>query len=294
MEPIDNLASLQGMPVVAFDEGLRLGRVRDVFIDKRAKRIQGVSLRSGLRLKEKDAYVELTDILKIGHDVIIVKGRDAVRPLDDDMIPNSLRHLKGFKITTRDGAWIGEVADLNVNRENGTISEMILKDDTLMEVDAEDIALGPDVVVVPSAYLDRITRPENARRGLLGRVFGPANVTDSLREKYEEIKDLVSGGRGADKMLETLRSGSEKTRETVWRTSRRIQETLDQMRRKRGREEGDIAAEDSGYQGAEAEHAGRTHAAADPRGAGAAPHAGPFTEEEGRPDRPSPTDGRPD
>jgi sporulation protein YlmC with PRC-barrel domain len=294
MKSIDNLASLQGMPVVALEEGRRLGRVRDVFIDRDAKRIQGVSFRSGLWHKEKDAYVDLKDILKIGCDVIIVSGQDAARSLDDDMTSNSLRHLKGFKITTRDGAWIGEVADLNVNRENGTISEIILKEDTLIEVDAEDIVIGPDVVVVPSAYVDRIKQPDSESRGLLGRVFGQTNVTDSLRDKYEEIKASVSSGKSTEKMFETLRSGSEITRETVLRTSHRIQETLEQIRRKREQGEGDIPEGDSSYQGTEAEHAGRTFAAADPQDVAAESHAGLYSEEEGHPKRQPPAEERPD
>ena len=260
MEPIDKLATLHGVPVVAFEEGLRLGRVHDVFIDKSAKRIQGISFRNRLWGKENEAYVDLSDILKMGRDVIIVSGQAAASPLIEDMTPSSLRQLKGFKITTRDGAWIGEVADLNVNRENGTISEIILKDDTLLEVDAEDIVLGPDVVVVPSHYVERITPPDTERKGLLGRVFGPAAVADSLRDKYEEIRASVGSGKGAEKMFETLRSGSEKTRKTVKRTSRRIQETLEQMRKSREREAPPVGEETDGYQGVEAEHAGRTYA----------------------------------
>ena len=37
VEAIDNVASLlQGMPVLAFEEGLRLGRLQGVFIDRQA------------------------------------------------------------------------------------------------------------------------------------------------------------------------------------------------------------------------------------------------------------------
>jgi sporulation protein YlmC with PRC-barrel domain len=280
MEPIkDNLAHIQGMPVVAFEEGLRLGRVHDVFIDRQAKRIRGVSFRSGMWRRESPSYVALADILKIGRDVVIVSGREAASALDDDMAPDSLRHLRGFKITTRDGAWLGEVADLNVDRESGTVSEVLLKDGTILAVDADDIVLGPDVVVVPADYVERITRPETEPNGLLDRIMGPAALTDSLRGKYEEIRASVSSSKSTEKMVDTLRSGSEKTRETVKRTSRKIQETLEQLRRNRGADTAENRGEeDRGYQGAEAEHAGRTHSAGGSRMAAPVHDRGPYAE----------------
>lgn len=256
----DNLTRLHSVPVVAFEEGLRLGRVEDVYIDRRAKRVQGISFKSGLWGKETASYVDLAEILKIGRDVIIVSRQSAAIPLDAEMAQGSLRHLKGFKITTHDGAYIGEVLDLNVNPEDGSISEIMMNDNQLLAVDVEEIVLGPDVIVVPAGYVSRITHLEAESNGLLSRMLGPAAVTDTLRDKYEEIKASVGGGKGADKMFDTLRSGSEKTRETVKRTSRKIQETIEQMRRRRATKANGLKEEDEGYQGAEAEHAGRTFA----------------------------------
>lgn len=259
----ENLTRLQGVPVVAFEEGLRLGKVHDIFIDKSAKRVQGISFMAGLWDRENESYVDLTDILKIGKDVIIVSRKTVATPLSDTLAGSSLRHLRGFKITTHDGACLGEVADLNVNRENGAITEIILTDRRMLEVDVGEIVLGPDVIVVPAAYAERITRLAPERMGLLERMVGPAAVTDSLRDKYEEIKAMVSSGKGAEKMFETLRSGSEMTRKTVRRTSRIIQETVEQMRQKREPRAGAEKEEEEGYQGAEAEHAGRTYAGKD-------------------------------
>ena len=125
---------------------------------------------------------------------------------------------------------------------------------------------------------------------MLGRVFGPAAVADSLRDKYEEIRASVGSGKGAEKMFETLRSGSEKTRDTVKRTSRRIQETLDQMRKNRERETTPVGEEDEGYQGAEAEHAGRTYAGKNPDQPPPPSYQGPYAEGDRDTDRKPPPD----
>jgi sporulation protein YlmC with PRC-barrel domain len=274
----DNLTRLTRVPVVAMEEGLRLGKVHDVYVDREAKRVQGISFKGPLWGKEGEAYVALSEILKIGIDVIIVSRQAAAVPLTDDMAKNSLRHLKGFKITTHDGAYIGEMADLNVNRENGLISEIILNGNQSLEVDIDEIVLGPDVIVVPPDYIDRIRPVEIEDSGLMARMFDPGAVTDSLRGKYAEIKASVRSAMDKGEMVETLRSGSEKTRRAVKRTSRKLQETLEQIRKKQASKGSMASGEDRGYQGTEAEHAGRTYHGAEygdvSRQTEGEPHAG--------------------
>ena len=277
MDLMDQLTHLQKVPVVAFEEGLRLGRVQDIFIDKRAKRIQGISFRSGMWSKEGDAYVDRADILKFGKDVIIVSRLAAASLLPEDMAAGSLRHLKGVKITTPEGAYIGEVVDVNVSRDDGSISEILMTDDQMLAVDHEDVVLGPDVIMVPTGYAERITRLETERHGILARMFGAAVVTDSLRDKYEEIKASVTSGKG-EKMFE-------KTRDTVMRTSRKIQETIEQLRQRREQHAETVKEEGEGYQGTEAEHAGRTYPEPDPGPQPETSYSGPYAEDEGDVDR---------
>jgi hypothetical protein len=94
----------------------------------------------------------------------------------------------------------------------------------------------------------------------------PTAVSDSIRHKYQEIKASVSSARSTDKVFETLRSSSEKTRATFRRTSRKLQETLAQMRNKNERADDADDSQDPAGQGREAEHAGRTYS-----GTGAGP-----------------------
>jgi sporulation protein YlmC with PRC-barrel domain len=288
----EKLTLFHQVHVVAFEEGLLMGRVLDIYIDRQAKRIQGISFKAGLWDTEKPSYIDRAEIMKIGREVVIVTRQKAAKPLSVEMAENSLRKLKGFKITTREGAFIGELADLNVNSEDGQITDLILAENRGLEVDTDEIVLGPDVIVVPESYAARINPLEGEKTGVLMHLAGTAGVPDSFRDKYEELKLLVRDAKGSQKMVETLKSGSEMTRETVRRTSQKLRETLEQIRKKREGEIGTIKEEEAEYQGSEAEHAGRTYYESDldrirrpeyrASEAGYSDDAGPLVEEGGK------------
>ena len=258
MEIKKAVSRIQRVPVVAFEEGLRLGKVNDVYIDKKTKRVQGISFKNSLWAKEKAYYVDISDVLKIGIDVIIIARLAAARPLTDETPDNSLKKLIGLTITTKEGEFIGELTDLNVNREDGKISEFILTENRMLEVDIDDVVIGPDVIVVPAGYTDRIGQLQAEKTGLLTRMFVPAGISDSFRDKYEEMKASFKQGKGSEKMFDALRSGSERTHRTVVRASQKIRETIEQMRKRHGNESGTVE-EEVGNQGTEAEYAGKTY-----------------------------------
>lgn len=262
------LATLHKTLVVSLDEGLRLGRVHDVFVDRQAKRIAGISLNHGLLPTEDKLYVDLADILKIGRDVVIVAQHENARPLPEAMAPQSLRYLRGRKITTTDGACLGELSDLTVDRESGGLAELHLNDDRALEVDPAEISIGPDVIVIPSRYTRRIRKLEHEKAGVLERARDLAVLPESLRHRYVEIKESVNRSKGLEKVVDSLKMGSERTQQAVKRTSHKIQATIQEMRRARetdGRARPGPEEPGRDYQGLEAEHAGRTfHRAAPP------------------------------
>ena len=66
---------LFGAMVIALKEGQRLGWVSEVYIDKGAKRIQGIAYRSGAFAKDQEIYVGFGDVLKFSRDFVIVSGQ---------------------------------------------------------------------------------------------------------------------------------------------------------------------------------------------------------------------------
>lgn len=53
---------------------------------------------------------------------------------------------------THDGEHIGKLIDLNVAKDDGKITELIMDEGKMLEIKAGDIAIGPDVIMVPVNY----------------------------------------------------------------------------------------------------------------------------------------------
>ena len=145
MEFIEKVSNLRGVLVVAYEEGLQLGKVSDIYIEKQTSQIKGISFKTGLLSIEKESFVNMADIRKMGKDVVIITDEAAAAPLPKEIEASSLKALKGFKITTHDGKHLGELSDLTVTMENGNISEIILSGNKILDIKAEDITIGEDV-----------------------------------------------------------------------------------------------------------------------------------------------------
>jgi len=239
----NNISRLYNLPVVTLEEGIRLGKVDDVFIDRPTKQMLGISIKNSLLGKDEPSYVALDRIRKIGKDVIIVTDQDSMIPLTDDLSAKSIQKLKGFDITTQDGANIGKLVGLNFNPVTGTVSEILLDGLRMIRVEIDEIVLGPDVIIVPSDYASRIAEVETERDGLMTRLFGPEDMSGVFRETYAGLKGSVTRGKTAGKIAQTLRGGKDKAKETMLSTSRKIQETLDEIRSKK---KGEARQGDSG------------------------------------------------
>jgi len=84
-----------------------LGKVFDIYIEKQANQIKGISFKTGLLRIEKESFVSIENIRKMGKDVVIISSETAVTPLPKEFEGSSLKTLKGFKITTHDGQHLG-------------------------------------------------------------------------------------------------------------------------------------------------------------------------------------------
>jgi len=59
MELTGKVSDIRGILVIAYEEGLRLGKVSDIYIDKKAGQIKGISFKTGLLGIEKESFVSL-------------------------------------------------------------------------------------------------------------------------------------------------------------------------------------------------------------------------------------------
>ncbi|MBC8393012.1 MAG: PRC-barrel domain-containing protein [Deltaproteobacteria bacterium] len=191
MELRENVSELRGVLVVAYEEGLQLGKVCDIYIEKQAKQIMGISFKGGLLGLEKESFVSFENIRKLGKDVVIISGEAQVKPLPKELKKSGLKAMKGFKITTHDGAHIGELIDLNVIKDDGKISELILDEGKMLKVEVGDITSGQDIIMVPVDYAARIKAIEEEKSGLLARMPAKGVVKDTFKGAVEKVGDTI-------------------------------------------------------------------------------------------------------
>jgi sporulation protein YlmC with PRC-barrel domain len=224
---------LYGAMVIALAEGLRVGRVYEVYIDKQAKQIMGISYKAGLWGMDKEIYVGFADIQKFSRDVVIITGRDAAKELPGEVRRNGLRNMRGYKITTHAGRHIGEVADLVINREDGKIVEILLPENRKLPIDIAQVVIGPDLILIPADRESSLAPADPEPNDFVSRLFGTATWSETFRESYEGVRSSMRNNiPQPEKMMDSLKSGTVKARDTVLRTSQFIQHTIDQMRKR--------------------------------------------------------------
>ena len=223
---------LYGAMVIALAEGLRIGRVCEVYIDKPAKQIMGISYKTGIWGTEKEIYVAFADIHNFSRDVVIIAGRDAATELPGEIIRNGLRTMRGYKVTTHAGKHIGEVSDLVLNRADGKISEILLSENRKLQIDMAEVVIGPDLIMIPADRESSLGHAEPEPNDFVNRLFGSDRWSETFKEGYEGVRSTVRNNLQPEKMIDSLKSGTIRARDTVLRTSQFIQQTIDQMRKR--------------------------------------------------------------
>lgn len=208
MEPKQNVSALRALQVIAYEEGLRLGKVSDIYIQKETKQIEGISFKRGLVGLEQESFVSFENIRKLGKEVVIISSEAMVKTLPEEVKKSSLKTLKGFKVTTVDGTHLGELSDLTVTKNDGKISELILAEGKIVEIEVEDITIGADAIIVPVDYGSRVKQIEEEK----GRVMPLKVDTEKVKETVKETaeKTFKKLGETVGKVLKKTKPEVEK------------------------------------------------------------------------------------
>lgn len=225
-------SKLFGAMVIALAEGQRLGRVSEVFIDKEAKRIQGIAYKSGAWGVDQETCIGFEDIVKFSRDFVIVSSQGAGKTAAKEIALCGLRALKGCRITTHGGKHIATLADLLINREEGKITEILLPENRVLQIDIADVHFGPDLVMVPADYELAVSPAEPEPNDFAARIFG-APISNTVRDGFEGVKSAVRNHINPEKVKQTLKNGTQTARNTFLRTSQAIQQGIDQIMKKR-------------------------------------------------------------
>ena len=195
MEKRENVSELRGALVVAYEEGVQLGKVYDIYIEKQANQIMGISFKGGLLGLEKESFVSFENIRKLGKDVVIISSEEKVKPLPKELEKSGLKSMKGFKITTHDGAHIGELVDLSLIEDDYKITDLILDEGKMLEIEVGDITIGSDVIMVPAEYAARIKDIEEEKIGLRARIpdkeILKEKVKETVKGTVEKVDDTI-------------------------------------------------------------------------------------------------------
>ena len=110
--------------IIAFDTGKRIARILDLIFDQETNQLLGFLVdEDGLFHSAK--VIPLNQVRAIGPDVIVVSGQDAIVSAKDvPQIQTILKHklvLKGNRIITADGRYLGSIVDLYFNDQTGNI-----------------------------------------------------------------------------------------------------------------------------------------------------------------------------
>ena len=221
----ERISTLHENLVVSFDSGDCLGNVGEIFIDKQTFRIKGISLTSKLIEPGEKDFVSFKDILKLGNSVIIVSSKAALENTPKGSESSTLRSLNGIKVVTQEGEHLGEMADANVIAESGVVQDVLMHGDKKIgvEVEKDQICIGPDMIVVPAAYKAKIASnpPLEVEEDCFGNVVKSAGemtrkLADSFNSAFQKMAGLTMPEDNAegDKGKQDARPGADSKKGT--------------------------------------------------------------------------------
>ena len=167
-ENTEALSELRGMPVFTADAGVRLGEVDHVFIDPDSRSIRALAFHN--RGSDKETYVLREDVTMLGQDLLMIRSADVAKSVEDGSEPGRrFRKLRGLSVVTDAGKNLGKLEDFDVTRGDGLLSELHLSGGDSLPVSPQDVTIGPDVILVPGKYANKVVHaPE--KRGMFDRV----------------------------------------------------------------------------------------------------------------------------
>jgi len=206
MQRVERLSTIHRNLVVSYDKGELLGHVINAYFEKSSCSIKGLSIAPKLIKAERELFVSFQDIHRLGKSVVIVSSQSDLKKPPERLAGSSLRDLKKTKVATEDGEHLGELLDVNVFAKSGIISEIVLYGSKKLKIDVEKdkISIGPDMIVVPSGYQNRIEAQKDSDKNRL-----VANAGRATRSVAKSIKNAVLGV-GADKAKESKKAPAKK------------------------------------------------------------------------------------
>lgn len=209
MDVRERSLGLLGVLAVAYQEGARLGKVSDIFVDRKGCRVTGLAISTGLPGFDSTSFVDFKHVRILGKDVVIVSDQKAVTPLAEGVSKTSLKLLRNVRIATRDGVYIGRLQDVSVDVSTGNITQLMLSDRDYVDIAVRATAIGADIIVLPS---DVKTKTKKAKQDE-GGAMTAESVTSALETATNRVLQAAKGT--TEKVIETTKRTANQAREAM-------------------------------------------------------------------------------
>ena len=115
---------LKDRPVVAINEGARLGEIQDVLLDESYLQLGALVISGGGLFGGRKQAIPYSAVHGIGPDAVMISGRDAVRPVEDGGALAAMHRLGDLKqaVLSEGGVHLGRVAGVEFDPQNGAVT----------------------------------------------------------------------------------------------------------------------------------------------------------------------------
>ena len=214
--------SVIGKPILAFDEGTRVGEVRDLILGPDNGSVIGLLTEEG-GLFESSKVVPVEEISAFGRDAVVISSATSVVPAGQTpgikAILDRKQSLLGTKVFTETGDAQGSVSDVYFDETTRRVEAMEVSGGRVSDLTngtrhlrvEEIVRVGPDVLYVHPETADRL----EAQQG---------GLTGALSDAGDRAKEAARGAR--DRAAEATAEASPEDRLIGQRAGRDVEDDM--------------------------------------------------------------------
>lgn len=211
--------------IIAFDTGRRIANILDLIFDQETNQLLGFLVEEG-GLFHSAKVIPLNQVRAIGPDVIVVSGRNAIVSAKDvPQIQTILEHklvLKGNRIITTDGRYLGSIVDLYFNDQTGNIEGYEASGGIFADAYSgrsfipapQTVKIGKEVTFVPPETADLMEEQVGGIRGAM--MTASSRIQESTAIAGQQLQDvtlaaneqLQAATTSANRKLQEVASGA--------------------------------------------------------------------------------------
>ncbi len=201
--------TIKGFPVVSLEDGSLLGKVQELLIDPREKKVEALLIGEKGFLKGRTQFISYGRIKNIGRDVITAELEKQLTTTEDHTRLENLKRYSflGNNVISQDGDYLARVQDYTFDTRTGIIESLLLFDGRKeMQIEAETplsmkgvLNLGRDYVIVRTDYREYLGVPiqEDEPRGEGAGVSRETEISDFQEEEKAEEEGREEGRTNA-------------------------------------------------------------------------------------------------